>query len=295
MKDDAEVFDSERMKIIMGQTMTDSRGRLHVMHNIKMPFRLAGANELAVLGVSVDITEQKKNEEFRNDIIKTVSHELRTPLSIEREGISLVLDGTVGPLADQQTMILRTVLRNIDRLSRMIDNLLDVSRIEAGKIELRQKPVFLENLIKDVVAEFQPKLAGENLTILTNLVDETSREYVAADSDKIQQVLTNLLDNAIRFSGQGTITVRTRLLASEVECEVVDQGIGIAPENITRMFEKFQQFGRVAGAGEKGLGLGLAIVKGIIDLHRGRVWVKSHSGKGTSVFFTLPKVRERLP
>jgi signal transduction histidine kinase len=201
----------------------------------------------------------------------------------------------VGPLADQQTMILRTVLRNIDRLSRMIDNLLDVSRIEAGKIELRQKPVFLENLIKDVVAEFQPKLAGENLTILTNLVDETSREYVAADSDKIQQVLTNLLDNAIRFSGQGTITVRTRLLASEVECEVVDQGIGIAPENITRMFEKFQQFGRVAGAGEKGLGLGLAIVKGIIDLHRGRVWVKSHSGKGTSVFFTLPKVRERLP
>lgn len=286
LKGDREVLSSGKPTIISNETFTDVRGCKHILQTIKIPFNMAGVKETCILGVSVDVTEQRKVEEFRNDIVRTVSHELRTPLSIQKEGVNLVLDGTLGPLLPKQEMVLQTVMRSVDRLSRMINGLLDISRIETGKIEIRKEKTVFENLLQDVVFEFRKKLEAKGLEIRLNL-PETASE-VLADPDKIRQVLTNLVENAFKFTEKGVVEISLGVLKGEVECTVRDTGMGIAPENIEKIFEKFQQFSRTAGPGEKGLGLGLSIAREIIRLHGGRIWARSELGKGTRITFTLP-------
>lgn len=240
--------------------------------------------------IASDITGRKRVEEFRNEIVRTVSHELRTPLSIEKEGISLLLDGSAGTINPEQETILQTVRKNIDRLARMIDNLLDISRIEAGKLQLKKEVVDLNALIRDVVFEFRNKTTKKNLELKINLPKGEIR--VHADADKVMQVFNNLLDNALKFTVKGGIEIGVSVLETEVECYVQDTGIGISAGNIATIFEKFQQHAREAGPGEKGLGLGLSIVHGIIEMHRGRIWAKSRLGKGTRITFTLPLYRK---
>ena len=248
---------------------------------------MVGAKEDSILGVSVDVTEQKKVEDFRNDIIRTVSHELRTPLSIEKEGISLLIDEMMGPVNTQQKEILETVMRSIDRLARMISSLLDVSSIETGKIKLSQKMTDLEPIIKDVIFEFKKRADEKSIDL--SMKPGGCAVQVLMDPDKITQVLSNLVDNAIKFTPKGgTVRISLAVLKNEVECEVRDTGIGIAPENIVKAFEKFHQFARQDGPGEKGFGLGLSIAKGIVELHGGRIWIESEFGKGTRATFSLP-------
>jgi PAS domain S-box-containing protein len=284
---DREVLATGKPRLISNEPFTDVNGRHHILQTIKIPFKMAGLEDEVILGVSVDVTEQRKVEEFRNDIVRTVSHELRTPLSIEKEGISLLMDGVVGPVSAEQKEILETVMRSIDRLARMITSLLDISSIETGKIQLLEKMTNLADLVKDVVFEFKKRAGEKRLDLRVNLPG--SEVPVLADPDKITQVLSNLVDNAIKFTPEGgTVDLSVTVLEDVAECEVRDTGIGIAPENIAKAFEKFQQFSRTAGPGEKGFGLGLSIVKGIIASHGGKVWLTSELGKGTQVTFTLP-------
>lgn len=238
-----------------------------------------------------DITERKKVEEFRNDIVRTVSHELRTPLSIEKEGINLLLDGSAGRINANQQMILQSVMKNIDRLARMIDNLLDLSRIETGKLKLEKKPVDLSKFVCEAVSEFQNKISQKKLKLEIDLPKKEIK--IDVDADKVTQVFGNLLDNAVKFTKRGSIQISIDVLKNEVECSIQDTGKGISSENTAKIFEKFQQYGRVAGPGEKGLGLGLSIARGIIEMHHGRIWVTSKLGKGTRVTFTLPRYREK--
>ncbi len=289
---DKEVLESGKSKIIPGEIFTDVHGRKHVLQTIKIPFRLVGAKEDCILGVSVDVTEQKKVEDFRNEIIRTVSHELRTPLSIQKEGISLLMDEMVGPISVGQKEILEAVMRSIDRLARMISNLLDVSSIETRKIKFFQKMTNLEDLIKDVLLEFKKRAFEKHIDLSMKPLGSPVR--VLIDPDKITQVLSNLVDNAIKFTPEGgTVKISLAVLENELECEVRDSGIGITPENLGKAFEKFQQFSRTDGPGEKGFGLGLSIAKGIIELHGGRIWIKSEFGKGTCVMFSLPLYQGR--
>ena len=282
-----EVLVSGKPMLVSNEPFTDVQGRKHILQTIKIPFNMPEEKELCVLGVSVDVTEQRKVEEFRNDIVRTVSHELRTPLSIEKEGISLLLDGMLGPISGVQTEILETVMRSIDRLSRMITSLLDISSIETGKIVLLCKMMNLADIVKDVAFEFKKRAAEKGVDLSVKLPRQEF--WILADSDKVMQVLSNLVDNAIKFTpSKGAVEISLSVSKEEVACEVRDTGIGIAAENLSKMFEKFQQFSRTAGPGEKGFGLGLSIAKGIVELHRGRIWVKSEPGLGTRVTFTLP-------
>ena len=291
LKGDRDVLASGKPTLVSNEPFTDGRGNKHVLQTIKIPFKMTGMKDLCILGVSVDVTEQKKVEEFRNDIVKTVSHELRTPLSIEKEGISLLMDGVVGPVNMEQKEILETVMRSINRLARMITSLLDISSIEAGKIELRKEKIILEDLLKDVAFEFRKKFEEKGLEIKLSLPE--SATAVLADPDKITQVLTNLVENAFKFTEKGVVEISLVVLKDEVECMVRDTGIGIAPENVDKVFEKFQQFSRTAGSGEKGLGLGLSIAREIIGMHGGRIWIKSKLGKGTRVTFSLPLYQKK--
>jgi len=254
-----------------------------------------------------DITARKQAEELRleiekhirldklkDDFINTVSHELRTPLSITKEAVSLILEKATGDINDQQAEILGIAKNNIERLARIISGLLDVSKIEAGKVELRKQDVDLQALIREVALGFEVKARERGLELRLNLPEKAIRVY--ADEDKLNQILSNLIDNAVKFTPQGMIEVSAAEDAGQVECRVRDTGIGIGPESLPKIFDKFTQFGRKDGPGEKGTGLGLSIVKGLVEVHGGEIQVQSELGQGTTMSFTLPKLsfEERL-
>lgn len=293
LKGDQEVLASGKPMLVSNEPFTDAQGRKHILQTIKIPFNMAGTKDACILGVSVDVTEQRKIEEFRNDIVRTVSHELRTPLSIEKEGISLLIDEMLGPVNPEQKEVLATVMRSIDRLSRMITSLLDISSIETGKIQLSQKITDLTDLVRDVAFEFDKRAKEKGLRLSVQLPGGPVR--VLVDADKITQVLSNLVDNAIKFTAKGAVEISLSISKRQAECVVQDTGIGIAEANLGKLFEKFQQFSRTPGPGEKGFGLGLSIAKGIIELHGGRIRIESEMGKGTRVIFSLPLQSAEAP
>jgi len=242
----------------------------------------------------MEIERHIKLDKLKDDFINTVSHELRTPLSITKEAISLILEKVQGEINDQQTEILTIAKNNIERLARIINGLLDVSKIEAGKIELRKEDIDLQSLVGEVAQSFEGKAQEKGLDLRLSLPEATVLAY--ADEDKLAQVFTNLVDNAVKFTVTGSIEIRVEEKDGNIECRVRDTGIGIAPEDIPKIFDRFTQFGRKDGPGEKGTGLGLSIVKGLVEVHGGEILVESEVGKGTEVTFTLPRLsfKERL-
>jgi PAS domain S-box-containing protein len=232
--------------------------------------------------------ELKKLDQLKSDFVSIVSHELRTPLAITKEGISLILDGVIGNINSKQSKILTTSKNNIDRLARIINSLLDISKIESGRVELKKTKVNLLALIRNVISLFALKAKEKGLELKVELPkDEEVNLYV--DEDRIIQVFTNLIGNALKFTEKGSVTISLTEKQDEIECMVSDTGSGIAPEDRPHVFNKFMQFGRVSGAGEKGTGLGLSIAKGLIELHRGRIWIESKFNLGSKFIFTLPK------
>lgn len=234
-----------------------------------------------------DITAEKEVDRMRTEFISTVSHELRTPLSITKEGISLVLDEITGKINEKQGEVLTIAKGNIDRLARIINSLLDISKIEAGKVELKKERVKITKLIERVASSFENGIKKKGLELKMSLPKEGIDVY--AEGDKIIEVFTNLLGNALKFTEKGCIGVSAKELEDEIECVVSDTGIGISKDDLPKLFNKFQQFGRIDSAGEKGTGLGLSISKGIIEAHHGKIWAESTSGKGSKFIFTLPK------
>lgn len=264
-------------------------------------------NRPAYLVTVRDITERKQAEQLKmeiekhirleklkDDLINTVSHELRTPLSITKEAINLILEKVPGEINDQQTEILGIAKNNVERLARIINGLLDVSKIEAGKVELKKEEVDVPNLLKMISLAFEAKAREKGLDLRLNLPEKAILAY--GDEDKLNQILTNLVDNALKFTPQGFIEISAEEKENAIICSVRDSGIGIAEEDLPDIFDKFTQFGRKDGPGEKGTGLGLSIVKGLVELHQGEMHVESEVGHGTTVTFSLPKLtfEERL-
>jgi len=228
-------------------------------------------------------------DQLKSDFISTVSHELRTPLSITKEGISLVLDEIPGKINEKQKSILIDSKESIDRLARLINNLLDISKIEAGKIQLTIESIDMVGLIHRVVSSFGQKAKDKGLELKIGL--ESERIVIDADSDRMTQVFTNLIGNAMKFTEKGYVKVSGRCGENEAEFCVEDTGKGISGEDLPKVFSKFQQFSRMHGSGERGTGLGLSIAKGIVEVHKGRMWIESELGKGTKFIFTLPLKR----
>ena len=226
-------------------------------------------------------------DKLKSDFISTVSHELRTPLSITKEGINLILDGIPGKINEKQTKILSTAKDNIERLTRIINQLLDISKIESGKIKLKRELIGIKSLIQQITYSFEGRLKDKGLKLKVKLPKKEIDIY--ADRDRIIQVFTNLVYNAIKFTEEGFIEVSLEDKKNKVECSVADTGIGISEKDLPNVFSKFQQFGRAAGPGERGTGLGLSIAKGIVEMHNGKIWIDSQLSKGTKFTFTLPK------
>ncbi len=262
-----------------------------------------GQNELVVLSrtfsavtkqLEANINELKiKNEELKaldqlkDDFIYTVSHEFRLPLTIIQESIRQISEGMFGEVNEAQQKYFDMSLRNINRLKNLIDNMLDISKIEKGKLEILKKNVDIGEIIKEVISDFSQKMESKGLGIKSDLPPHPVQAL--ADKDKITQVLINLLGNAYKFTPKGCIEISVRENGESIECSVKDQGIGIAPKEMPHLFSKFHQIGKWAGHQDKGTGLGLYISKQIIELHDGQIFVESKEGIGTKFTFTLPK------
>jgi signal transduction histidine kinase/HAMP domain-containing protein len=242
-----------------------------------------------------DVTERKlaqekliKLDQLKTDFVSTVSHELRTPLTIMKEYTSIISDELPGKLNPGQRKYLSIIEGNIDRLSQIIEDLLDISRIDAQKVVLKREFVDLTSIINDVATQFKPKTDGKQIEFKTVFPASLPPLYI--DADRIRQVFTNLIGNAIKFTpANGKIIAEIIDKEMEFECRVTDTGIGIAAENLDKVFTRFEQFDRTEGSGAKGTGLGLAITKALIQLHHGRIWVESALNEGSTFIFTLPK------
>jgi signal transduction histidine kinase len=241
--------------------------------------------------LEVSNKELKKLDQLKSDFVSTVSHELRTPLSIIKEGVSLVLDGVPGQVNEKQQKILDISKFNIDRLARIIDSLLDISKIEAGKVELKRSLVSIADIVKQVASSFEMKAKEKGIALKIDV--EKSKGMVYADPDRMAQVVTNLIGNAMKFTSSGYVEASCEDKKDMVVCSIKDTGCGISKDDLPKIFNKFQQFGRLAGAGEKGTGLGLSIAKGIMDMHDGSISVESELQKGSSFTFALHKYTEQ--
>ncbi|MBF0503507.1 MAG: hybrid sensor histidine kinase/response regulator [Candidatus Omnitrophica bacterium] len=229
----------------------------------------------------------EKLNQIKDDFVNIVSHELRTPLTVIRESISQIVDGLLGDINEKQNKYLNTSLTNIDYLIRIINDLLDISKIEKGKIEIYKEKVDIIDLIEEVVFNFLPQTEKKGLQIKFDVPDQ--KMYILADKQRIIQVMNNLVANAYKFTQKGYIEISVIDEGSSVKCTVRDTGIGVAPKDLPRLFSKFDQIGRQSGPGMKGTGLGLVIAKEIIERHDGKIHVESVLQEGTKFIFTLPK------
>ena len=235
-----------------------------------------------------DITELKVLDQLKTDFVNMVSHELRAPLTTIAASIKMVTGGVMGAITAEQSEALTLADVNIDRLARMINDLLDVSKIEAGKLEIHRARVDVSALVKEVCRSFEPLAQQRGLEIRTRLPSETIETLV--DRDKILQVFTNLMNNALKFTEKGYVEVSASMTGQDVQCRVSDTGPGIPPALLPKVFGKFQQLGASAQGREKGTGLGLSLCKGFIELHGGRIWVESRPQEGTQFIFVLPQL-----
>ena len=234
-----------------------------------------------------DIGRLREVDRMKDEFVSIVSHELRTPLTSIRGSIQLVV-GDPGSVPDaEHRSLLQIALNNCERLVRIINDILDVSKIESGNLMLHRKAVNVAELVRQSIDVVQGPARAANVGIGVKLPADL--RPVVVDHDRIVQALVNLLSNAIKFApAESTVTVAATGTDTMVTIVVSDQGEGIAPENITRLFQKFQQLDSSSLRRKGGTGLGLAITKALVEQHGGRISVDSESGKGTRFSFTLP-------
>jgi PAS domain S-box-containing protein len=239
-----------------------------------------------VILIMKDVTEQRHLDEMKRGLISTVSHELKTPLTSVRMAIHLLLEEKVGVLTEKQTELLLAAREDSDRLHQILQNLLDISRIESGRLQMACQDTYTQSLVLDAVEPFRRTAQDDGVELKIHLSDDLP--MVCADSTQIGHVFSNLLSNALRFTAPGgSITVSAIPEEQMVRFSVTDTGSGIPHQFMQRIFE---QFFRVPDQkSETGAGLGLAIAKEIVEAHGGNIDVVSQEGKGTTFSFTLKR------
>lgn len=230
------------------------------------------------------VSELGKLEQMRKDFIANVSHELRSPLTSIRGFIQGVLDGTITP--EEQNKYLNIAFEETNRLSRLVNDLLDLTRMEAGNFELDIQTFELNGFIKNAITKLEPQSTAKEINISDDIPANTK---VMADKDKIEQVLINLLDNAIRFSyPQSAIKIAAHIEKNKVLISITDFGVGIPQDEITNIWDRFYKCDKARTRSKGGTGLGLAIIKQIIKAHNEEIQVASAIGQGTVFTFSLP-------
>lgn len=259
------------------------------------PLKTDEGRTCGIVTILRDVTRRKEIDEAKSNFVSTVSHELRTPLTSIKNAISII---EMCDISDSRALKFVTIAnRNIDRLEKLVNEILSFSKLENGKMSMSFEPVDLKSIYHDVIVNIQQLAINKNIEIHERIPDNLPKVY--ADFGKLEQVLTNILDNAIKFTPEnGSIIIEAKKPSngnkvkeklsngSFLEISVSDTGIGISLDDQKRIFDKFER----ATLYNNGVGLGLAIAKKIVDNHNGQIWVESELGKGSKFAFTLPTI-----
>lgn len=255
------------------------------------PVHEAGGRPLGRLFAFRDVTRERAVDRIKSEFVALVSHELRTPLTSIKGYVDLLIAGDVGELDAEQQEFLGIVSSNADRLVALISNLLDISRIESGNVEITRLPINLSRLVAESAVSFRPQIEQKQQRLTLDVA--AGPPPVSGDADRVVQILTNLISNANKYTpAGGEITVSAHLDGQQVHLAVRDTGIGMSTEEQGQLFTRFfRGKGRVAQEAG-GTGLGLVIVRSIVELHGGELHVMSAPGQGTTFSFTLPVSKE---
>jgi PAS domain S-box-containing protein len=281
-------------RALRGETARNEELEIHHPDGRVFPILASGAplrNELGQVAGAVvafqDISRLREVDRMKDEFVSIVSHELRTPLTSIRGSVQLVLDDPASVPDQEHRHLLQIALNNCERLVRIINDILDVSKIESGNLTLRKKAVNVIDLVRQSVDVVANPARNAGVTLEVNL--PANIRPVSVDPDRIVQALVNLLSNAVKFApADSTVTVSVTGSEQMVTIAVADRGEGIAPENLTRLFRKFEQVDSSSSRRKGGTGLGLAITKALVEQHGGRIVVDSELHKGTRFSFTLP-------
>jgi PAS domain S-box-containing protein len=273
------------------------QGRVALVHLAPV---MLGDDFLGTVSILRDITHETQVERLKSEFVATVSHELRTPMTSIKGYIEMLMMGAAGPITDGQSQFLDTVKRNVDRLNLLVDGLLDISQLEAGKVALAPEALDLEQIAKEALAELERRSAEDQRPMSFSLDAQSSLPRVLGDRDRVRQVLRSLLDNAYHYTAEnGLVQVHLHSAAagSEVQMDVADTGIGIAASEQERVFERFYRGEDPLVLATPGAGLGLSMAKQLVEMHRGRIWVRSDGipGRGSTFSVSLPAAVEGSP
>ncbi len=247
-----------------------------------------GGKTVGVLLVARDLTELKRLEKLRRDFVANVSHELRTPIATMRSlAEALLMGGKDDP--EVRDKFLSSIAEEAERMGRLIDNLLELARIETGRREWRRKLVALEEIVQQVIDRLRPQADAKGLSLQWRIPDPLE---VYTDPDALTQILFNLIDNAIKYTHQGYVVVEAEQVSAPdgqwVTIHVRDTGIGISPEHLSRIFERFYRVDKARSRQLGGYGLGLSIAKHLAEAQGGKITVQSQVGKGSTFTLWLP-------
>ncbi|MGZ8844278.1 MAG: ATP-binding protein [Pyrinomonadaceae bacterium] len=247
------------------------------------PMRDTEKHLLGAVTLLEDITHLREIDRLKSEFIATASHELRTPLTSVQMGVHLLLEGAAGELNDKQTEVLGSCREDCERLDKLMRDLLDLSKIEAGESQPELRPIKARALVMDEAETLRPQVEAKGLSFVVDIPVELPR--IMADRSQVERVIANLVVNAIRYTRQGEIKISAEQRGHYVAVSVSDTGEGIPSEYLSHIFDKFVQ---VPGAATGGAGLGLAISRLIVEAHGGQISVQSVLGHGSTFTFTLP-------
>jgi two-component system sensor histidine kinase VicK len=253
-----------------------------------VPVRKGGEANGAVLTFR-DISDRLTIERMRNEFIAAVGHELRTPVTSIRAAVEMVASGMLQQNTPQATRLLEVATSNIDRLSRLIEDVMDVQQLASGDLTLDRRAVAIQQVVDPSVAAVSPRADAAEVRIQRHVEAQVEAVELTADPERLSQALTKLLDNAIKFSPRGSVVeLEVRRLEGEVQFSVRDQGPGIPQNKVHTIFQRFEQADASDTRRTGGLGLGLSICRSIVELHGGRIWAAPERGGGSTFSFVVP-------
>ena len=253
-----------------------------------------GDEFLGLVSVFRDITREVEVDRIKSEFVSTVSHELRTPMTSIKGYADLLLMGAAGSLSQEQRRFLDIIRNNADRLSLLVNDLLDISRIEQSRVELAIRDVDLRDAIEDVLASVEGRFSSEDKLVSITAEVPDDLPTVEADYERVTHILVNIVTNAYQYTPEGgSVTISAQQQEDGVRVDVADTGIGIAPEDQERIFERFYRGEHSLVMSAAGTGLGLSIVQQLVEMHFGRLWFESELGKGTTFSVLFPHLHLR--
>jgi signal transduction histidine kinase len=231
-------------------------------------------------------------DRLKSEFVATVSHELRTPMTSIKGYVEIMLMGAAGQLSEQQLHFLQIVKSNTERLAILVNDLLDISRIEAGRATLSLQPLVIAEIVDKTVADLRRRMGEEDRMMQLKVMIPPDLPTAYGDAERVRQIMDNLLENAYQYTPPeiGCLVISAHQVEDNIQIDIKDNGIGIRPEEQVRVFERFYRGEDPMVLATSGTGLGLAIVQRLVEMHNGRIWLESTGvrGEGSTFSFTLP-------